>query len=568
MKLKVRLTPVDVVKSLTLLFAGVIQGLVGIGSGSLVVNHVMFNALKFHQQMNHWMPYCTSPHHKFFFSQMIWSPSSIDYTTTQFFDPAYNPTCIPDATFYGHLWAMVLYHFLYFGCLAVTVAALSGSAKKTGIYCALALVPTMWCATYSAATLAFASLGACYSGGIPVNWAKISFHRDNKKLVVEGMNRQLGWGDIWREVGQKHENITVSHCWYLVDGINYVYWVGPWFLCWIAGFSLYGVEKKYKETLKFSLPFVIFFVGMALYGTLTPDWYTDVTTTDDDRVLMRVVGHPAAMEIMAIGFRSIGKNLSSVSLRIGYLFFPTKLLTLYSRLLVNSVSDKELLIVSSVCLGAVEIVMRTTVHQRDKMSQIVTSKLTGRKFTSFDRSFLMEYKCSLVVLEMVYELSDILSMAGFFIQILNPEGPLRFRWQQPDPFMRELGFNAEDYIVENCIIQVLIEMAVSLCCLTLEVSLGFPVLQVVRKGYFSSFFCTSTLFSFMFTTIFFMSLFIFPIKDLLTFVMSQGDGLDLTWQSQYHWTPVYNDLYDTWLYFIPAKVEVAYAKKWSDDYFA
>jgi len=271
------------------------------------------------------------------------------------------------------------------------------------------------------------------------------------------------------------------------------------------------------------------------------------------------------MEAMAMPFRSVGKGLTNVSLRIGYLFFPVKTTTLYSRLLVNSVADETLLIVSSVALGFVEILMRTTVHQRDKLQQIVSAKLTGRKFTSFDRAFLMEYKCSLVVLEMVFELADIFTMAGFFSLISQPGGPLRkgLTIDSGNEIMRSAGFKIESYVINNALIQVAIETAVGLACLILEVSLGFPVLQIVRKGYFIPFFLASSAFGFLYTIFFLTTLFYFPIVNMKEIIDdNRSDSLitDTYFGLQNFW-----DMYNTWIFFIPANVERAFSVQWTKE---
>jgi len=263
--------------------------------------------------------------------------------------------------------------------------------------------------------------------------------------------------------------------------------------------------------------------------------------------------------------------LSSVSLRIAYLFFPIKTTTLYSRLLVNAVTDETLLIVSSVLLGFVEITMRTTVHYRDKLSNIMLSKLTNRKFTNFDKTFLMEYKCSLVVLEMIFEMADIFTMAGFFRILLQPESALR-TWfiggAAADPLMRKLGFKVEDTIIKNGAIQALIEAIVGMACLTLEVALGFPVLQIVRKGYFMPFAASSAMFALWYTVAFFVYIFVYPIVDLVqTFKNALGaEPLPALTQGCTTPTNVY-DKYNTWIFYIPTNVEKAIAAEWSAKFY-
>jgi len=228
--------------------------------------------------------------------------------------------------------------------------------------------------------------------------------------------------------------------------------------------------------------------------------------------------------------------------------------------LVNSVTDETLLIVSSVSLGAVEILMRTTVHQRDKLGQIAVAKLTGRKFTSFDRSFLMEYKCSLVVLEMIFEMSDIFSMCGFFSFVCQPGGPLRENYTtgSGSKSIREAGFILEDFIIKNGAIQAAIEAAVGMACLTLEIILGFPVLQIVRKGYFLPFFLSSSLFGFFFAWWFFTSLFLYPNVDFFK-EFKRNDQTPGPRFNQQYW-----DYYGTWLYYIPVVVEKAFMIEWTE----
>lgn len=441
--------------------------------------------------------------------------------------------------------------------------------KKTGGFFGIAFFPLFLCVSLTTLMLQFIVDNGCMPGGVAWRWHALSNSMAAGKLKRTGKDTDGAPAPnySWPDAGYPNTDENPK-CYWAIEIMNAYFPLAPLCFCIICALAIYLPEKKYVEMVKFTLPFGVYMGVFCTYGILGPRLYIDENTTDDDRVILRVVAHPALMEAAAVPFRSIGKNLTSVSLRIAYLFFPCKTTTLYSRFLVNAVSDQTLLIISSVALGGVEILMRTTVHQRDKLSQVVVAKLTGRKFTSFDRAFLMEYKCSLVVVEMVFELADIFAMAGLFSFMCQPGGPLRegLTIDSGNPFMRQAGFHIEDYIIDNAIIQVLIEVAVSMCCLILEISLGFPVLQVVRKGYFLPFFVSSTCFGFLYSIWFMNGIFQWPLLDFYAAAEYKGEKYILSEPySETHLAQLYYDLYWTWIYYVPVNVERQYQLQWTEE---
>eukprot|EP00239_Pterosperma_sp_CCMP1384_P005833 CAMPEP_0197851654 /NCGR_PEP_ID=MMETSP1438-20131217/18533_1 /TAXON_ID=1461541 /ORGANISM="Pterosperma sp., Strain CCMP1384" /LENGTH=552 /DNA_ID=CAMNT_0043465339 /DNA_START=75 /DNA_END=1730 /DNA_ORIENTATION=+ len=545
--LKLKVSKEDALKSLVLMFVGCFQGGLGVLASYIVTFGTAFNMLGWSAKGNQWNVGCWQHVRNSFFVQIAWFPSSISqagvfgpYDTVKM-----SGSCISMSEHGGQMVGWGGHLVLFYICAGLVVAGLTGSKKKVGLYFGGGFIPLAFMVMTTCLLVAFVINNQCMSGGLYWRWQNLSFASSSGKTKRVGKDTDSPYSDYnWLDAGWY--SVRLPECWWAVMALNCWFAIGPFMLVSFAGICIYIPERKYKECAKFVAPFSVYLVAFCCYGVFMPRLYIDEDTTDDDRVIYRVVAHPAMMEAMAMPFRSVGKGLTNVSLRIAYLFFPVKTTTLYSRLLVNSVADETLLIVSSVALGFVEIFMRTTVHQRDKLQQIVSAKLTGRKFTSFDRAFLMEYKCSLVVLEMVFELADIFTMAGFFSLISQPDGALRkgLTLDSGNKIMRGAGFKIESYVINNALIQVAIETAVGLACLILEVSLGFPVLQIVRKGYFVPFFAASTTFGFLYTILFLTSLFFFPIVNLKEVVDKNRSETVIT--DSYYGLQNYYDLYNTW----------------------
>lgn len=556
----------DVGKAFMLLFLGAVQGGLGILAAWVAVTQLCFNAHGYNKWANMWKAPCFWKGNNAFYTQLIYFPKSIKANglimNMAGKEIDRTDVCVSDSQVYGQALMYTTYLVCYVMCFTIVCAAITGSFKKPLLY-TLLVWPFVGFACLTACSIpAITTLNNCMGGGLFFRWTTYSLMQGN--LTTD--NEYGRW--TWYDTGYLH--LRAPPCFWVPATLNYWFFACPMICAISAGIVMYAIDGKVKEAGKFSAPFAGMLVALALYGSLMPIKYIDQQTKDMERMMMRVFVHPLAMECVALPFRSVGKSLSSVSLRIAYLFFPIKTTTLYSRLLVNAVTDETLLIVSAILLGFVEIGMRTTVHYRDKLSNVMISKLTTRKFTNFDKTFLMEYKCSLVVLEMIFEMADIFTMAGFFSFLLQPYGALRSWWMggtAADPQLRKMGFHVEDTIIKNGAIQAGIETAVGFACLTLEISLGFPVLQIVRKGYFMPFAVSSGFFSFWYTLAFFIYIFAFPITNIVQTVLDDGEGNHVPLHKSAATAHQYYDMYNTWIYYIPSGVEKALVKSWSEKFY-
>eukprot|EP00217_Crustomastix_stigmatica_P001320 CAMPEP_0183816590 /NCGR_PEP_ID=MMETSP0803_2-20130417/58936_1 /TAXON_ID=195967 /ORGANISM="Crustomastix stigmata, Strain CCMP3273" /LENGTH=229 /DNA_ID=CAMNT_0026061467 /DNA_START=1009 /DNA_END=1698 /DNA_ORIENTATION=- len=225
---------------------------------------------------------------------------------------------------------------------------------------------------------------------------------------------------------------------------------------------------------------------------------------------------------------------------------------MYSRLLVNAVTDDVLLIVSAICLSVIEIAMRLTVFQRDIMLTKLANKIrgVGKGGSIVEQEAQAMYRKQIIVLQSVCELCDVVVMSSFFALLLQVDGPLQYakfpKIQRKT--LRSLGFHIEDFILQNLAVQLVVEIVTDVVLTIIEQHLGINALSTMNPKnnlhHVITFTTLFTVYGFFSTGIFVALLFVFPVV------------------TKYQGSVAGYDLDGTWIYYMPNAVEVTYATEY------
>eukprot|EP00217_Crustomastix_stigmatica_P002432 CAMPEP_0183821194 /NCGR_PEP_ID=MMETSP0803_2-20130417/65015_1 /TAXON_ID=195967 /ORGANISM="Crustomastix stigmata, Strain CCMP3273" /LENGTH=381 /DNA_ID=CAMNT_0026066091 /DNA_START=543 /DNA_END=1691 /DNA_ORIENTATION=+ len=341
----------------------------------------------------------------------------------------------------------------------------------------------------------------------------------------------------------------LQNCFWSIDMLQYT------MMCTILILTVNTAVTSCDE-----MPTLAYFVAMVgsitttqiLYGRYMPNAYRKAN--DGEKMVFRLVLHTVAMEIASLP----GRKGAQFCLRGGhatflqFCFMGERFGSLYSRLLVNSVTDTTLIAVSAVVLSIIEISMRLTVFQRDAFIAKIAQKITGQPGDVLKGENAKMFRKQLIILQSTCELCDVIVMGCFFALVLQPDGPLSYS-QMPSINRKALvsvGFKIEQYIMKNVAIQMAVEIMTDGLLVVLESQLGIDAITLLdvytNQTFVFKYATTFILFGFFYTYSFTVLLFMFPILNVYDLQYSSFSFFDLE---------------GTWIYYMPDKVEVTYANE-------
>eukprot|EP00217_Crustomastix_stigmatica_P015297 CAMPEP_0183796168 /NCGR_PEP_ID=MMETSP0803_2-20130417/8813_1 /TAXON_ID=195967 /ORGANISM="Crustomastix stigmata, Strain CCMP3273" /LENGTH=535 /DNA_ID=CAMNT_0026040785 /DNA_START=106 /DNA_END=1713 /DNA_ORIENTATION=- len=292
------------------------------------------------------------------------------------------------------------------------------------------------------------------------------------------------------------------------------------------------------------------FTGVvAIYGYNMPEAYR--RGSDYDKLVYRVLVHTVAMELASAPARANARRCleSGSQFFLVDAFLPERFSSMYSRLLVNSVTDDTTLAITCVLLSVVEVGMRLSVFQRDQIIRKVTAKLLGRKQDAIRNELVAMYRKSTIILQSVSELADVLLLPAFFCLILQSDGPLQYQSNQlvARESLRAFGFKVENFIIKNLLIQYVTEIATDVLLALIEYQLGVDIFTVfAQRQQVIKLYGVLILISFFLSHFFFTLIFLYPVFK----TKSIGDQ---------HQT---KDLEGTWIFYLTNEVETIYAQEY------
>jgi len=317
------------------------------------------------------------------------------------------------------------------------------------------------------------------------------------------------------------------------------------------------------QKARFALPTIVISAIQAFYGFYLSQWFFP-PTTEEERVLIRLLLHTALMEIATSPSRQYAQSLQT-STRIFAVLGSERLSSTYSRFLCAAVSDPTLQVVSAVGVSVIEVVMRTTVFQRDRLIKTLSAKVRG---TSKDNMHMQiesakAFRSEMIVSQSLHEFCDVLVVSVFFILIMLPDGPLEYSEIAATDYrgrLRNIGFKCEDFVGRSAAIQVVFEIATDISLIIIEAVLGVHAVALFdyssNKAYvalLSGAFCMSGLF---YHSVFFILIFIFPIRRLnqkSSPMTIDGNNTEFA------------DLGKSWIKYITQYVEIAFVHEWAGD---
>jgi len=311
-------------------------------------------------------------------------------------------------------------------------------------------------------------------------------------------------------------------------------------------------NRKLKIYTIFSMAIMMLIQG--LYNYYMPSAY-QAPTKDVTKMLYRILLHPAVMEVLHFAYRLVVNDLDlSTSFMSSTIYMiPGRFSSMFSRLLMNSVSDEVLQAVTAILCGLTEIVLRLSVGVRANMINSIQSKITGKPSVQN-----VELRNAMIFYDTSFETMDTLALGSFFVFILLPTGPLahqRILLIDRDG-LRNKGFKVEKYIMVNVAVQIVIEFGVLLIVAIIEVLLSQSkqsFLNIVgtkefkNPGFQIMFFIVNFLLTYWFVAVLFM----FPQKGNDVFVALQLNMYDL---------------YNTWIYIMPTTTEILYVKEFVKEF--
>lgn len=293
--------------------------------------------------------------------------------------------------------------------------------------------------------------------------------------------------------------------------------------------------QAFREIQLKVLSFVYFgaLYGIMMLYTLKIPAYYKPPATNGDKVTARLLLHTLMFEFCnSLGRMCYKKSDKHPSASIAFLYFSFMTGGFYGRILVSSITDQTILIVSSIGVGVIEVVLRLTAFQRDTLINGMVSKITGKKTSEIDSAGMKMRKATLIVIETELELTSVITAGIFFVLLLNKKGPMM---QEHYPLyqkeaMAGLGFDLIPYVLENSIIQVVFELLSDSMCMVVEIFvIKINPLDIADISVKQSI-CQAVFFA-AFLVFFVTSLFVFPIRFSTAISSRLCFDLDLTWIS-------------------------------------